>query len=57
MSAPLVGVAPYARRRIAAISTLLPGLKPSVVAKTMEILAQRLEPAEADRRLRGARAA
>ncbi len=33
--APLVSIAPYPRRRVAAISTLLPGLKPSVVAKTM----------------------
>ncbi len=47
MSTPLISIAPYARRRIAAISTLLPGLKPSVVAKTMEILSQRLKPAEA----------
>ncbi|MBV9115285.1 MAG: molybdopterin-binding protein [Hyphomicrobiales bacterium] len=45
--APLISVAPYVRRRIAAISTLLPGLKPSVVTKTMEVLSQRLLPAEA----------
>ncbi|MBV8184723.1 MAG: molybdopterin-binding protein [Hyphomicrobiales bacterium] len=45
--APLISIAPYARRRIAAISTLLPGLKPAVVVKTMEILSKRLEPAGA----------
>ncbi|SEE49039.1 molybdenum cofactor cytidylyltransferase [Rhizobiales bacterium GAS191] len=44
---PIISVAPYARRRIAAISTLLPGLKPSIVAKTLDVLAQRLAPAGA----------
>jgi molybdenum cofactor cytidylyltransferase len=43
---PLIRVAPYTRRRIAVISTLLPGLKPSVIAKTLDVLAQRLAPAE-----------
>jgi len=46
-AAPLIRVAPYALTRVAAISTLLPGLKPSIVAKTLEVLAQRLAPAQA----------
>ena len=33
--------------RIGVVSTLLPGLKPSVVAKTLRVLAERLEPAGA----------
>ncbi|MEZ0170670.1 molybdopterin-binding protein [Microvirga sp. TS319] len=49
-------VAPYARRSIGVVSTLLPGLKPSVVDKTLAALSRRLEPAEArivsDRRVR-----
>ena len=44
---PLIRIAPFARRRVAAISTTLPGLKPSVVAKTLDVLAQRLAPARA----------
>jgi len=48
VGAPLISIAPYARRRVAAISTLLPGLKPSVVAKTIDVLSQRLLPAEAE---------
>jgi molybdenum cofactor cytidylyltransferase len=44
---PLIRIAPYRRRRIAAISTMLQGLKPSVVAKTLDVLAQRLAPAGA----------
>jgi molybdenum cofactor cytidylyltransferase len=44
---PLIRVAPFTHRRIAVISTLLPGLKPSVVAKTLDVLAQRLAPAAA----------
>jgi len=42
-----IRVAPYRRKRIAAISTMLPGLKSSVVAKTLDVLAQRLAPAAA----------
>jgi molybdenum cofactor cytidylyltransferase len=37
-------VAPYGLTRVAAVSTLLPGLKPSVVAKTVEVLGRRLAP-------------
>jgi len=40
-------VAPYARRSVGVISTLLPGLKPSVVEKTLTVLGRRLEPAGA----------
>jgi len=42
-----VAVAPYARRRVSVVSTLLPGLKPSVVTKTLDALQQRLDPAGA----------
>lgn len=44
---PIVRVAPYARRRIGVVSTLSPGLKPSVVAKTLTVLGERLAPAGA----------
>jgi molybdenum cofactor cytidylyltransferase len=37
-------VAPFRRLRIAVISTLLPGLKASVVDKTLKIMDERLEP-------------
>jgi molybdenum cofactor cytidylyltransferase len=40
-------VAPYQRRRVAVVSTMLPGLKPSVVKKTIEVLGERLAPADA----------
>jgi molybdenum cofactor cytidylyltransferase len=40
-------VAPYARSRVGVISTLLPGLKPTVVKKTLDILETRLAPADA----------
>jgi len=42
-----VRVAPYARRRVAVVSTILPGLKPSVVKKTLDVFGERLAPAEA----------
>lgn len=38
-------IARYSRRRIGVISTTLPGLKPSVIDKTVAVLAKRLEPA------------
>ena len=41
-------VAPFRAQKIGVISTLLPGLKPSVIAKTLRVLAQRLEVASAD---------
>jgi molybdenum cofactor cytidylyltransferase len=40
-------IAPYARRRVVVVSTLLPGLKPTVVAKTVQVLGERLAAAEA----------
>jgi molybdenum cofactor cytidylyltransferase len=40
-------VAPYARGRVGVVSTLLPGLKPTVVKKTLDVLATRLAPAQA----------
>jgi molybdenum cofactor cytidylyltransferase len=42
-----VRVAPYRLRNVAVVSTLLPGLKPSVVTKTLGVLDKRLEPAGA----------
>jgi molybdenum cofactor cytidylyltransferase len=42
-----VSIAPFRRLRVGVVSTLLPGLKPSVVAKTMRVLEARLEPAGA----------
>jgi molybdenum cofactor cytidylyltransferase len=42
-----VRVAPYARTRVAVVSTLLPGLKPTVVQKTLDVLATRLAPSGA----------
>jgi molybdenum cofactor cytidylyltransferase len=42
-----LAVAPYARGRVGAISTLTPGLKPSVVAKTIRVLGERLAPSGA----------
>ncbi|RVU17446.1 molybdopterin-binding protein [Methylobacterium oryzihabitans] len=44
---PPLAVAPYRLSRVAAVSTLLPGLKPSVVDKTLRVLAERLAPAGA----------
>jgi molybdenum cofactor cytidylyltransferase len=43
-----VRIAPFRPLRIGVISTLLPGIKPSVVAKTLRVLAARLEPAGAN---------
>jgi len=40
-------IAPYRRRSVGVVSTLLSGLKPSVVDKTLAVLARRLEPAQA----------
>ncbi|KMO42136.1 molybdopterin-binding protein [Methylobacterium variabile] len=46
-AAPAIRIAPYRLTRVAAISTLLPGLKPSVVDKTLRTLEARLAPAGA----------
>lgn len=40
-------VVPYIRRRVGVISTVLPGLKRSVIDKTIAVLAKRLESANA----------
>ncbi|WP_201860587.1 molybdopterin-binding protein [Microvirga soli] len=37
-------ISPYARGRVGVISTALPGLKPSVIDKTLAVLGRRLEP-------------
>jgi molybdenum cofactor cytidylyltransferase len=42
-----VSVAPFRPLRIGVVSTLLPGVKPSVVAKTLHVLEERLAPAGA----------
>lgn len=42
-----IAVAPYRPLRIAVISTLLPGLKDSVVDKTLRVMAERLTAAQA----------
>lgn len=43
----VLSVAPFRPMRVGAISTVLPGLKPSVIRKTMAVLQQRLDPAGA----------
>jgi len=45
--APLVRIAPYRLRKIAVISTVLPGLAEKVVDKTLKVTAARLAPAQA----------
>jgi molybdenum cofactor cytidylyltransferase len=44
---PLVRVAPYTVRKVGIVSTMLPGLSPKVVDKTLKITEQRLAPAGA----------
>ena len=44
---PLLSLAPFRPKRVAVVSTLLPGLKDSVVAKTLRVLEERLRPAGA----------
>jgi molybdenum cofactor cytidylyltransferase len=44
---PLVRVAPFVRRRVAVISTLLPGLADKVIDKTLRVTTDRLAPAGA----------
>ena len=43
-NSPPIAVAPYRPLRVAVISTLLPGLKPAIVDKTLAVLAERLLP-------------
>jgi len=44
---PVIRVAPYRLRRIGVVSTLLPGLAPKVIEKTLKITAARIAPAGA----------
>ena len=44
---PPLSLAPYRPLRVGIVSTLLPGLKDSVIAKTLRIMEQRLAPAGA----------
>jgi molybdenum cofactor cytidylyltransferase len=44
---PLVRVAPYRIRKVGVVSTLLPGLAPKVVEKTVRVTEQRLAPSGA----------
>jgi molybdenum cofactor cytidylyltransferase len=46
-AAPVIRVAPYKVRRIGIVSTLLPGLSPKVIDKTLKITATRIAPAGA----------
>ena len=43
-----VSVAPYRVKRVAVISTELPGLAPKVIEKTLRVTAERLKPAAAE---------
>jgi len=45
--APALRIAPFAPKRIGVISTMLPGLKPSTITKTLRVLEERLQPAGA----------
>ncbi|MEW9310216.1 NTP transferase domain-containing protein [Labrys neptuniae] len=47
LGAPIIRIAPFRPLKVAAISTLLPGLKESVIARTLQVLKDRLAPAEA----------
>lgn len=44
---PLVRVAPYRIKKVGVVSTLLPGLSPKVIDKTLKITDDRLDPAGA----------
>ena len=44
---PLIRVAPYRVRKVGVVSTVLPGLSPKVIEKTLKITAERLMPAKA----------
>ncbi len=44
---PLIRVAPYKIRKLGVVSTLLPGLSPKVVEKTIRVLTDRIAPAGA----------
>jgi molybdenum cofactor cytidylyltransferase len=44
---PVIRVVPYTVRKVGVVSTLLPGLAPKVVEKTMKVMADRIAPAGA----------
>ena len=44
---PVIRVAPYRVRKLGVVSTLLPGLAPKVVEKTLKVMAERIAPAGA----------
>ena len=44
---PVIRIAPYKVRKVGVVSTLLPGLSPKVVDKTLKITTQRIAPAGA----------
>jgi molybdenum cofactor cytidylyltransferase len=44
---PLIRVAPYRIRKVGVVSTILPGLSPKVIEKTLRVTAERLAPAGA----------
>jgi molybdenum cofactor cytidylyltransferase len=44
---PLLRVAPYRIRKVGIVSTVLPGLSPKVIEKTLKVTAERLAPAGA----------
>jgi molybdenum cofactor cytidylyltransferase len=44
---PLLRVAPYCIRKVGVVSTVLPGLSPKVIDKTLKVTAERLGPAGA----------
>ena len=54
---PMIRVAPYKVRKLGIVSTLLPGLAPKVVDKTLKITEVRLAPTGAIDHCRAARAA
>ena len=58
---PVVRVAPYRIRKVGVVSTVLPGLAPKVIEKTLKITGERLAPAGAtiiaERRVRHERTA
>jgi molybdenum cofactor cytidylyltransferase len=47
IAAPLIRVAPYRIRKVGVVSTILPGLSPKVIEKTLKVTAERLAPAGA----------
>ncbi len=44
---PLIRVAPYRIRKVGVVSTILPGLSPKVIEKTLRVTTERLAPAGA----------